>query len=315
VTREATQVFILLVLVLTGFVSYQLYQHHDPYVEKVEVGFQGLAKIHPYLALQRYWEQQGHSVQFSRQLSAEPLTKEVTTLWLPIESLSDEANAFEHLKAFLRRGGVLITGFASSSPSQERWPTSTLELLGLKSISQDSKCGSTVLGTNEQETYTLNPQRSMTWTLSTKTISRLMVNDQPWWFSKPTLRRGQVHVFNDLSIFENEHIGKEQHASLSHALAQYLPQNGKVMIVLSGQGPSLPIILWRHVPLSLLTLALLIFLVWASHAQRFGPPLEIAHRRVQPGIITHLKASAHHISKTTTEAKPTPLPSSDQSPT
>jgi hypothetical protein len=283
VTREATQVFILLVLVLTGFVSYQLYQHHDPYVEKVEVGFQGLAKIHPYLALQRYWEQQGHSVQFSRQLSAEPLTKEVTTLWLPIESLSDEANAFEHLKAFLRRGGVLITGFASSSPSQERWPTSTLELLGLKSISQDSKCGSTVLGTNEQETYTLNPQRSMTWTLSTKTISRLMVNDQPWWFSKPTLRRGQVHVFNDLSIFENEHIGKEQHASLSHA--------------------------------SLLTLALLIFLVWASHAQRFGPPLEIAHRRVQPGIITHLKASAHHISKTTTEAKPTPLPSSDQSPT
>lgn len=105
---------------------------------------------------------------------------------------------------------------------------------------------------------------------------------------------GRIHMWSTVAPFTNDHLMKEEHATLLWDLVQ-LGEPKRVWFVHSSQ-LSFMKLLWEKGAFALVTLALLLFLwIWAS-TQRFGPMFKTINA-TKNTLSDHLTASGYFFTK------------------
>lgn len=105
---------------------------------------------------------------------------------------------------------------------------------------------------------------------------------------------GRIHMWSTVAPFTNDHLQKEEHATLLWDLIQ-LSEPKRVWFVHSSQ-LSFWKLLWEKGSYAIMTLTLLLFLwIWAS-TQRFGPMFKTIHA-TKNTLSDHLTASGYFFTK------------------
>jgi len=105
-----------------------------------------------------------------------------------------------------------------------------------------------------------------------------------------SLGTGTVTLLSDADLFQNDMLGKKDHAYLLSLLAE---SPGTIWIFYSADMPSLLSLLWKHMPYLLLTLIVLLLLAGWGMLFKSGPRLQ-PRGEVRRNLLEHLGATAEY---------------------
>lgn len=278
----------LLVLLLTGCGEYEERER--------EVGYKGLAKINHLLAAERLANEMGlKASSYAGAPSLPPAPR--TTLVLPADALQSEGQ-LEEISDWVSEGGNLIVYLTLQNKRKRAWNSEGekeepfqvfLDFFEMAVEENEAEEGSSMRGEKveslafaEEEPY------------ETDFRSPYLLSDKeaPETGSKAFFSynygEGDLTILGSAQLFDNQHLGKAEHATLLWDLLD-MGQNEQVWFIHSTR-LSFFKLLWQRAPqfvlLLLVTLALLVW--WA--ARGFGPKF-IRGTNPSAKLDEHLEAS------------------------
>lgn len=269
----------LLVLWIVGLASCNYRE-----VER-EIGYKGRARIHPWLAAERFVERMGHSLR--SEISWTPPQGE--TAWIVPASVLSNESFTRRIAEWVIEGGHLILllehtqaevndwGSFPTVPEFERALHEFLKRVGLELRTDDSKASSVEF---DGEKFKVDSESS---------FSIAPPGDDGAAFASTAWGYGRVSVVTDARIFRNRWIDEREHAALLQALVSWNSPVGKVGIM-RGAGISFWALVGRHLWPALVALGVWIVLwLWRGFS-RFGPVESAAVSQDLRGYSHHLEA-------------------------
>ncbi len=304
--------FGLVLLLLVGWGVRWFFSNFEQQTREVVEGISPAARKNPLLAAERFLNRINittESISGRDQLLKPPAEPGLLLVYRLVGSLPAERE--QALLAWVRRGGhLLVTPQQAWDEEAETSGNSLLDDLGVQPVfldgdedeSDSAEADSTteddsepaplrfrMPGANGPIAVAFNPRRQLfdrlghaDWTAESDQGSHLL---------QYAVGRGKVTVLSDLQPFSNQSIGEHDHALL---LALLAGEQRRAWLLYSSAMPSLPVLLWRHVPglvISLLTLVGL--LVW-SLTRRSGP-LRSAEQPARRNLMEHLGAVGRYL--------------------
>jgi len=203
----------VLIAVLTLLVIFLVvwYFKNTKEVEKDKfVGFQGEAKLNPYLALERLGEHRNLNLEAKVNLGSWGAPSYGDTLFVPIEYIPDDVLLFSELEKWLENGGVLITGSARSQYFSEDVNISAMHrrLLGIKELS-----GSTESVVNiAVNGYDLKTPITYHYKVDGYK-NEFTSNNGEFMYGEKNVGAGRIYLFNSLKAFDNKNLPNNDNAA------------------------------------------------------------------------------------------------------
>ncbi|WDE98318.1 hypothetical protein PQO03_21130 [Lentisphaera profundi] len=259
----------ILVVLFVAVVVYGVYWFYNN-TEEVEnekyVGFQGEAKLKPYLALQRLSEHVMSYTEADVNLASWGELSRDEILFIPLEYIPTDISIFKDLENWLENGGVLITGSVRSkndfdvnfSPMHHR-------LIGFKNVEGENG-GQVNLAINSVEL-----QMPIAFSFELDAYDEEFRTDMDEFvYGYKTLGKGKIHLFNSLRAFDNRNIRDKDNADFFFSLI-----NRDKDLVLATRPEYMGVWSWiktrARMSLVLLIICILVWLLMVS--KRFGPLL------------------------------------------
>jgi hypothetical protein len=201
--------FALLLYLIYWFIS-----NTEEVKSREYIGFQGEAKIKPYLALQRLSERLMNHTDSDVNLTSWGQFARDEIVFVPLEYIPADISLFNDLEEWLDQGGILITGSTRSkndfdidfSPMHER-------LFGFKSVEgEDGKQFNYKVG--EYDVQMLN---ALSCELSA--YSDEFRNEQgDLVYAVKQMGKGEIYFFNSLRAFDNRNLSDQDNAAFFFSL-------------------------------------------------------------------------------------------------
>lgn len=250
-----------------------------------EIGYKGRARVHPWLAAERFIEKRGYSLRSEISWTA----PEAEDVWIiPAPVLSNESYT-GRIGTWIREGGHLIVLVEHtraevndwhdfhSTPEFEKALHEFLERSGLELTKTKSKARSVKF---EGESYKVDSESSFAIAKS---------GGKPAAFASIRSGYGRLTVVTDARMFRNRWIDQRQHAALLDALVRWNSEGGTVGIM-RGSEVSLWALLGKYLWPVIVGLAVWIALwLWRGFS-RFGPIESAETPQELRGYSHHLEA-------------------------
>ncbi|MDD7985623.1 hypothetical protein PQO01_11750 [Lentisphaera marina] len=250
------------------------------------VGFQGEAKIKPYLALQRLSERLMNHTDSEVNLSSWGQFSRDEIVFVPLEYIPTDISLFSDLEEWLNQGGVLITGSTRSrndfevdfSPMHER-------LFGLKSIEgENGKQFNHKLGD-----HTVQMLNAFSCELSGYS-EEYRSDDGKLLYAVKSMGKGKIYFFNSLRAFDNRNLRDQDNAVFFFSLF-----DREKNMVLATRPEYMGVWSWiktrARITLILLISVIVAWLLMVS--KRFGP-LALDKSVNSRKIMEHIKVSGEY---------------------
>jgi hypothetical protein len=256
-----------------------------------EVGYKGKARVDPWLAAERFCQENGASVH-SLVTWQSPDQKDAVS-FMPASLLSN-TSFVRQVKKWVSKGGHLVLLVEHADAETDDWldlgPEVHIDPVLVKMLKE---AGMECHDGNERTTKLKSKKiefNGKSYHVNAESKSSVSGNDgKPGVFASVTYGKGRITVLMDGRIFRNRWIAENDHAALLASLMQNSAHKGNV-IFLRGSNISLWDLLGKYLWPLLLALAVLILLwLWKSFT-RFGPIIGSDESLELRGYDLHLEA-------------------------
>ena len=280
------KVFLVLLSALIMYMIYWFISNTEEVEKREYVGFQGDAKIKPYLALQRLSEKLMNSTNAEANLTSWGKFAKDEVVFVPLEYIPTDISLFGDLEDWLENGGVLISGSARSrndfevelSPMHER----------LFSISEVDGGDKKVLNGKVGE-YDLHMPNALSLELD-EYSEEYRTDKGALLYGVKKFGKGKIYLFNSLRAFDNNNLREKDNAKLLFDLID----RDKAM-VLATRPEYMGVWSWiktrARITLILLISCVVIWLLMVS--KRFGP-LNLDKSANSRKIMEHIQVSGEY---------------------
>lgn len=295
----------MILLLVTGLLGSYLLGKLEPYQEEIKHGPAPEARQNPYLAAEHFLRRQGVSVTHSESLNPTgTLPAPGHTLMLLADRSDMTPRQAERLLQWTANGGHLVLVAERLWDEDEGQSGDLLlDLLGIQQYLSDELENDEALAEEQKEEsypeltrlYLENEDQPAYIAFDTDYHLYDAENRAHAWANSAQATHllqlyhgdGLVTVLSDPWIWQNQRIGRYDHAWL----LWYLSQDSTVTLIHQTDSDNLLSLLLRNFPLALIALALLLTATLWHHGLRQGPlqaPASLARRHLEE----HLRASA-----------------------
>lgn len=258
---------LLLAVLLIGGSIWYYYATTEPYTERIETGFTGMARRNSFLALDYLMKEMGDSSESITKLDYNNFLYGPDAIFMPLERIPAQPGKLKILRQWLESGGILITGSTGKYDKDDQiyLPESVRSFIGVNSI--------TVLDTVKTVNFEdagFKVKFPLAFDISLRGYRNTVENNGHFLAGVKNIGQGNVIFFNSLKAFNNDNLGEEENANyLYNWLDRYDIFNMK--IVYAGYDTSMWSWLWTNAFLSIMVLAAFVLAWILKVTRRFGP--------------------------------------------